>query len=34
MAYFGFTYSLNKATQAAQRKRGMDVQEKRDDSGL
>jgi outer membrane cobalamin receptor len=34
MAYFGFTYSLNKTTQAAQRKRGMDVQEKRDDSGL
>ncbi|MEN9609602.1 MAG: hypothetical protein RLZZ628_416 [Bacteroidota bacterium] len=34
MAYFGFTYSLNKATQAAQRKRGMDVQEKREDSGL
>jgi outer membrane receptor for ferrienterochelin and colicin len=34
MAYFGFTYSLNKATQAAQRKRGMEVQEKREDSGL
>jgi iron complex outermembrane recepter protein len=34
MAYLGFTYSLNKSTQAAQRKRGMDVQEKRDESGL